>query len=196
MVGAFEHVLRRSRVFGCLVAVAPILFGDLPSAKRITLTILEPLELFLGADLQPELDDDHAFERIHPFELNDLLVGATPLIRGGEALDALDEHTPVPTAIEHRHATEARYVWVEAPEERVTLLVERRLGERRDAVMARIERIHETLDGTTLSGGVAALEHEQHPGAEVAGSRLTADVQTQSQPTALKFGETSLVVLA
>src|SRR3954453_6860899 len=168
MVGAFEHVLRRGRGLGCLVAVAPILFGDLPSAKRITLTILEPLELFLRADLQPELDDDHALEGIHPFELDDLLVGPAPLVRRGEALDALHEDTPVPTAIEHRHPAEPRHVWIEPPEERVTLLVERRLGERGDSVVTWVERIDEALDGTSLSGGVTALEHEQQAGAEVA----------------------------
>ena len=62
--------------------------------------------------------------------------------------------------------------------------------------MARIERIHEALDGTSLAGRVAALEHEQQPRAEVAGSRLAADVQTQPQPPTLQGGETLLVLLA
>src|SRR4051812_14096986 len=145
MIGTLEHVLGGDRVAVCLVAIAPILFRDLPSAKRIVLAVVEPLELFVGADLQPELDDDDSLEGVHPLELDDLLVGAAPLFGRGKALHALDEHPSVPTAIEHRHAAEARHVWIEAPEERVTLLVERRLGEGGHAVVAWIEWIDEAL---------------------------------------------------
>src|SRR4029077_1711835 len=102
-----------------LGAVAPVLLGDLPPAQRVVLADLEPPELLLGTDVQPQLDDDDAFEGVGPLELDDLLVGPTPLLVGRESLDAFDEHAPVPTAIEHRHATEARHVRIEAPKERM-----------------------------------------------------------------------------
>ena len=40
-------------------------------------------------------------------EADDLLVRPAPLLVGGEALDALDEHPPVPAAVEHGHPAEA-----------------------------------------------------------------------------------------
>ena len=45
-------------------AVAPVLLGDLPAPQWIVLPVLEPLQLLLGADLQPELDDDHALQAL------------------------------------------------------------------------------------------------------------------------------------
>ena len=102
-----------------------------------------------------------------------------------EALDPLDEHPAVPAAVEHRHPAEPGDLRVEAPQERVALLVERRLGERRHLVVARIERLDDALDGTALAGGVAALEHEQQARAELAGAHLAAEVQAQLQPPPL-----------
>ena len=76
------------------------------------------------------------------------------------------------------------------------LLVERRLGERGDAVVARIEPLDESLDGPALAGRIAALEHEQQAGSELAGAHLAADVQAQLQPPPLERGELLLVLLA
>ena len=55
----------------------------------------------------------------------------------GEPLDPLDQHPAVPAPVEHRHAAEPGDRSVEAPQEVVALLVERRLGERRDPVVPR-----------------------------------------------------------
>ena len=60
----------------------------------------------------------------------------------------------------------------------MTLLVERRFGERCHLVVAGVERVDEALDGTTLAGGVAALEHEQQSRAKVA-SHLTTEVESE-----------------
>ena len=83
---------------------------------------------------------------------------------------------------------------IEAPQERVALLVERRLGERRHPVVPGVERVDEALDGAALAGRVAALEHEQQSRAELARAHLAADVQAQLQPPPLG-GDKPLVVL-
>ena len=108
----------------------------------------------------------------------------------------LDEHPPIPAAIEHRHPAEPRHIGVKAPQERVALLVERGLGEGRHPVMPRVERLDEALDGAALSGGVAALEHEQDARAELARAHLATDVQTQLQPAPLGGGKSLLVFRA
>ena len=78
----------------------------------------------------------------------------------------------------------------------MALLVERRLGERRHPVVPRIERLDETLDGTTLAGGVAPLEHEQESRTELARAHLASDVQAQLQQAPLGGGEALVVLLA
>ena len=60
VVGALEHLLGGDGVLVGLLAVAPVLVGDLPPPQRVVLAVLEPAQLLVGADLQPELDEDHA----------------------------------------------------------------------------------------------------------------------------------------
>src|SRR5205085_12455351 len=58
-VGALQHVLQRPDVMLSLLAVAPVLVGELPPLQRVLLAALEALELLGVGDVQPELDDDH-----------------------------------------------------------------------------------------------------------------------------------------
>src|SRR4051812_5765013 len=53
VVGSLKHVLHRLLVGRALLAVAPVLVGELPSLERVLLPALEPLQLLLGGDVQP-----------------------------------------------------------------------------------------------------------------------------------------------
>ena len=85
---------------------------------------------------------------------------AHPVGLGREALDALDEHAPVPAAVEDGEVPAARQVPPEAPEVglRALLLGGRRDGD--DVVAARVERARHAPDRAALAGGVVALEDE------------------------------------
>ena len=83
---------------------------------------------------------------------------------------------------------------VEAPEEVVALLVEGRLGERRDPVVAGIERLDDALDGAALAARVGAFEDHEERGAELARAHLAPEVQPKLEQATLRFVE-PLVVL-
>src|SRR3712207_485945 len=107
-VRALEHLLDRLLVGRALLAVAPVLVGQLPALQRVLLAPLEALELLLLGDVQPELHEDHPLGCERALERDDLLVGAPPLLLAGEPLHALDQRAPVPGAVEERDPSPAR----------------------------------------------------------------------------------------
>src|SRR5680860_929619 len=50
VAGARQHVLHGQQVLGPLLAVAPVLFGELPALERDALTALEAPQLLLVGD--------------------------------------------------------------------------------------------------------------------------------------------------
>src|SRR6185503_13239685 len=89
----------------------------------------------------------------------DLAVGAHPVGLGAETLDALDEHAPVPRAIEDREAALSRSVAPEAPQVRLRALLFGRRGDRDVRIRARIERSGHAADRAALASRVVAFEH-------------------------------------
>ena len=79
VIGSGEHLVDRCVVEIDLVPVAPVLVGEFPAPERVVASFLESPQLLLGADVEPELDDDESLEREVAFELDDLVVGAAPL---------------------------------------------------------------------------------------------------------------------
>ena len=111
--------------------------------------------------MQPELHDDHALGGERALEAGDLVVGAAPLLLGGEALDALDEDAAVPRPVEDGHPAPAGQRGPEAMQEVVALLVERRRGELGDADVTGVHPRDEPLDRAALAGRVPTLEEDQ-----------------------------------
>ena len=104
-------------------------------------------------------------------EVVDLVVGALPLLLGGELLDPLDEHAPVPRAVVDGHPAPARQRGPEAPaasggasRRRSAPRTARRA---RDAGRAR----DEALDRAALAARVPALEDHAAPAARCRGRR-------------------------
>ena len=113
------------------------------------------------------LIEHHALGGEHPLELEDLAVRPRPFLLGGELLHALDQHAPIPGAVEHREVAPPRQRRPEAPQEVVALGGRVGRGELRDAHVAGVERGHQALDRAALAGGVPALEEDAHGRAEV-----------------------------
>src|SRR4051812_46332518 len=111
---ALDHVRGGDLVLVPFVAVAPILAGDLEALEARLLALLEAAQLLLFGDLQPVLRDDGPVARELLLERVDLRVSAQPVGLAAEALDALDEHAPVPAAVVDRETPFARDMAPEA----------------------------------------------------------------------------------
>ena len=122
-----------------------------------------------------------------PLERDDLVVRAAPLGLGREALDPLDQHPPVPRAVEHDHAAPAGKHRPESPQEVVALLALARCGELLDPHMPRIQRPGQAADRAALAGGVPALEHARTAADPTAGPEQTRRLQPQRQQSALEL---------
>jgi hypothetical protein len=179
VIGPVQHLLHGRLVLASLVAVAPVLRGQLPGLQRIALARLEPLELFFRRQVQPELDHDHALVGQRPLEVDDLPVGAPPLLLGGEPLDALDQDAAVPGPVQHCHAAPAGQHRPEPPQEVVAFLVVAGRAELGDPDVPRVERRDEPLDRASLAGGVPPLEDHAERRPEL---RLVPDLAAQRQP--------------
>ena len=97
-----DHVVHRLLVRLPLLAIAPVLVGQLPALVRQTLALLEAPQLFVLGDVHPVLHQDDAMGHQLRFEVVDLGVGPLPLGVGGEAFDALHQDAAVPRAVEDR----------------------------------------------------------------------------------------------
>src|SRR6185503_1387842 len=162
---------------------SPVLVGELPGLQRVFLASFEASKLLLVADMEPELDQDHSLVGECALEAVDLVVGAQPLLAGGEALDALHQRSPVPGSIEDGHSAPSRKHGKESPQEVVALLVRGRSGELDHADVTRIDLSHEALDRPTLARGVPALEHHAYRGSQLSLADLTAERQAQLRQT-------------
>src|SRR5262249_20879483 len=130
------------------------------------LAVLESAQLLLGADGQPELDEDSAEIDLLTLEIVDLRIGALPFLRRGEALDALHQHPAVPGAVEDDHPSRGGQAAPEAPEVRMGLLLVGWSGDGHHAVIAGVHGAREPADGASLAGGVGALEDQDGRSAE------------------------------
>jgi hypothetical protein len=145
VVCPLEHVLERLEVEMPLRAVLPVVVGQLPALERVAFALLEALQLLVLGDVQPELDHDPALLAERALELGDGRIGALPLLAGGEPVDALHEHPPVPGAVEDGHAAQPRQRRPEAPQEVVALLDVRRRAVLRHAHVPGVERLLQAL---------------------------------------------------
>src|SRR5262249_22785948 len=143
-----------------LLAVAPILVGQLPGFIGDILALLETAQLLLGAQVHPKLTDDRAELNQLALELVDLGVGAPPLILACEALDTLDQHPAVPRAVEDRDHAARRQPPPEAVEVVMHLIVAGWRGDRMDDIAAWVELFRDALDGAALTGRIPTFEHQ------------------------------------
>jgi hypothetical protein len=179
VIGPVQHLLHGRLVLAPLVAVPPVLRGQLPGLQRIAFPRLEPPELFFRRQVQPELDHDHALVGQRPLEVDDLPVGAPPLLLGGEPLDPLDQDTAVPGSVKHRHAAPAGQHRPEPPQEMVAFLVVAGRAELGDPDVPGVKRPDKPLDRASLAGGVPSLEDHAERRPEL---RFVPDLAAQHQP--------------
>ncbi len=153
-------------------------------------------ELLLLADLQPELDDDHAFQDEAALELDDLVVGPHPLLARGELLDALDEYSAVPAAVEDAHPALPGDLRPEPPEEMVSLGTAVGLAVRVHREVARVESLDGAPNRTTLAARIDAFDDDQQAGPDLAAVGLAAEFESQREKALLRGLQPLLVFLA
>ena len=160
--GKAEHVVYRCTILGILVAVAPILCGDLPTFRGIVFTCFKTLKLRFGGNVHPELKQDGTPVDHVTLKLVDFLVCTAPLVGAGKTLHALNQHTAVPTAVVNTYMARLRQTRPIAPQMRMQQFRLRRCRTGENGVGTRIQCLRNTLDAATLSGCIPAFIHDHH----------------------------------
>ncbi len=93
-------------------------------------------------------------------ELVDLSVGPLPLLLGGESLDPLHEHAPVPAPIEDRDAAGPGQLSPESPEVMASLFFVRRSGHLDHLVVASVQGARQHAARPTLARRVPPLQDD------------------------------------
>ena len=145
------------------LAVAPVFIGDLEALEGGLFPLLEALELGLLVDAQPELHQHHIPIHQLLLEIIDFRIGTQPLIRRAEAFDPLDQHTPVPGAVENGELAALRHVAPEAPEPGLRQLLVGGRGDLHGAVKPWIQRPGDSPDRTALARRIVSFEQREHP---------------------------------
>src|SRR5213592_557596 len=135
---------------------------ELPVLARVGQALEEPAALLALADVEEELQDEGAVLGEDALEAVDLIVAlAYDRARHG-AMHARHQHVLVVRAVEDRDVPAPRGGAVRAPEEVVRGLLLGRHLEGDDLAAARVDAVHDVLDGAVLARRVHALEHDQH----------------------------------
>src|SRR5689334_15862366 len=124
------------------------------------LALLEAATLLLAADGEPELDQMYAAAHEVALELRRLTQKFVVFVGRAESHHAFDAGAVVPAAIEQDDLAGGRQMLNVALEIPLSALDVARLLERHHPCAARVEMLHESLDGAALAGGVATLEQD------------------------------------
>jgi hypothetical protein len=120
----------------------------------------EAAELLLARDREPELEQPDAGAHQHAFEIRALAHEFEIVVGRAEAHHALDAGAIVPGAVEEHDLAAGGQILDIALEVPLGALALIGLFERHDAGAARVQMLHEALDGAALAGGIAALEDD------------------------------------
>ena len=159
-VGVEEHGLLGLGVGVPLVEACEVGRGELPLADRVVAARREAVQLLFAADGEPELDQVDAGVDEHVLKLRGRAGELEVLFRRAVAHDALNAGTVVPGAVEQDDFAGCRQVVDVALEVPLGLFALSRLFEGDDAGAARVEVLHEPLDGSALACCVAAFEDD------------------------------------
>ena len=164
VLGAVEHVLDRLGVRRPLLAVAPVLVGELPRLQRVVLAGLEAAQLLLVGDVHPELDQDRALGDQHASRTRGSRRRPAPTRRRSAKPSTRSTSTrpyqersktampPQPgSAGQNRHSQWCRFSSSVGAENGAHPHV------------ARVELLDQPLDRAALAGGVPALEDDAAP---------------------------------
>ena len=152
-----EHLVNSGLVLIPLLAVSPVLIGDLPLFFGSVLAVVEALELCVFVDLHPEFDDDGAPVGQFLLKFIHLVIGALPVILAAEAFNALHHDASVPGAVKDRDVAVLGKPVPEPPKEVPGLLVGFRAGDGMHFIAAGIQSAGDPLDIAALAGCVPAL---------------------------------------
>src|SRR5271166_2796172 len=153
-VGVEEHRLLRLGVVVPLVERRLVDRRQLPLLERIGLARGEAASLLLARHREPVFEQPDAGADQHPLDLGALAHEFEIFVGLAEAHDALDAGAIVPGAIEEHDLAGGGQMLDVALEIPLRALALARLLQRHNARAARVEMLHEALDGAALAGGV------------------------------------------
>ncbi|MPM82523.1 hypothetical protein SDC9_129584 [bioreactor metagenome] len=158
-----------------------VVLVELPVLAGVVQPLLQPLALFVLADVQHELDDHRAGLAEHALEVVDLRIALGLLLGREPAVDHGHQHILVLAAVEEHDLARTRHLLVNAPQVVVGLL---HVGGRLPAHGAHAQRRHATEDSAqraVLAGCVHALQYDQQLEAPVGVEQVLQRVQLLGQ---------------
>src|SRR4030095_14928211 len=156
----FEHQVPRARVLEPLAARGKVHRAEFPLAERIVDARLEAALLLLVTDLQPDFDQVDAFIHDVLLDLRTNFQKAGVIFLRAKAHHVFDARAVVPAPVEdHDFACRRRMGYV-ALHVHLRLLAVRRSRKGDDAEYTRADTLSDRPDGTSLAGGIAALEND------------------------------------
>jgi hypothetical protein len=119
--------------------------------------------LFFLADFQPELDQEDSRLDDVTLEFGTVLHEFLVLVLGAKIHDVFHAGPVVPAPVEDDYFAGSREVLHVALRVELGFLAVGRGRQRHQTEDARADPLHDRLDGPALAGGVAPLEHHDHP---------------------------------
>jgi hypothetical protein len=121
--------------------------------------------MFVGRDVQKQLDEADSRVDQHALELVDFAIGTPPFLFGREAFDAFHQHAAIPGAVERNDLPVLRQASPEALEALLCTLVFVRRGDRVNLETSRIKSPAKAANDATLAAGIPSLKDEDRPAA-------------------------------
>ncbi len=174
-VGGGEHVVACLRVLGPALVGQQVHLGQLPDLPGVVDPALEAAGLFVGADLQPVLEEQDARVDHRLLDPRRQIKEAPGLLGGAESHHPFDAGPVVPAPVEDDHLAGRREVRQVPLDVHLGLLALGRRRQRDHPEHPGADPLGDRLDGAALAGGVAALEHDADLGPGVLDPLLDGD---------------------
>ena len=166
-------------------AVAPVLVCEFPLFEIALVAGLETPQLLVLGDVHPELAEHHPLVDERPLVVENVGVGASPLLGRCETFHPLDEHPSVPGAVEHGDAAPPGQFRPEALQPVMPELVRGGSGDLDNTHVPGVHRSNQTLDRTPLTGGVPSLEDKTERRADLTGAKLAPELEAELEDAPL-----------
>ena len=140
----------------------PVGLGHSPTVLGIPLQSLQPFALLLFRQVEPELEQEHAFVGEHALEPDDLLRRLVKVGVRGFTVDVLQKGLGVPSSEEDASLALGGQRLPETPQRRAILLI---LGGRVHDIGLHVTRVHpevEQVKGLPLAGTVHAGDQDDY----------------------------------
>ena len=157
-----QGLCRDTRVTVVVAEALPVTRRDAPGSEGIGAEFLQAFVLRVFGEVEPQLQQQHAFCHQHPLEVADPLQVLGKCAFLAAPLGAIDDRTRVPRTEEHADVALSRQRSPEGPHERTPAVGAITRFEGLGADMARVHPFVEEVDGLALAGAIDTAHEDEH----------------------------------